>query len=200
MSPDERPVLVAYDGSPESQAAVRAGAVLMPGRPLLVVSVWEPGLAMMMTPPSDELSGLTSIPPSAETMATVDRAQRDHAADAAEAGAAIARELGAEAEPYAVPEERDIAETIAELAERRDAAAVVIGSRGLGRVKSRLLGSTSHGLLRRTQRPVLVVRDSEERQPPVAQQAVHRGGADQRRGRQGKARRGEDERPGLRAA
>src|SRR3954471_24800831 len=83
MSTDERPVLVAYDGSPESQAAVRAGAVLMPGRPLLVVSVWEPGLAMMMTPPSDELSGLTSIPPSAETMATVDRAQRDPAPGAA---------------------------------------------------------------------------------------------------------------------
>src|SRR4051795_6396800 len=92
MSPDERPVLVAYDGSPESQAAVRAGAALMPGRPLVVVTVWEPGLAMLMSPPSDELSGLPAIPPSAETMATVDRLQRDHAADAAEAGPGIARE------------------------------------------------------------------------------------------------------------
>src|SRR3954468_4703593 len=129
MSTDERPVLVAYDGSPESEAAVRAAATLMGGRSLVVVSVWEPGLAMMMTPPSDELSGLTSIPPSAETMATVDRLQRDHAAEAAEAGAAIARQLGATAEPYPVAEERDVSETIAQLAEHRDAAAVVVGSR-----------------------------------------------------------------------
>src|SRR3954468_8020168 len=126
MSTDERPVLVAYDGSPESQAAVRAGAVLMPGRPLLVVSVWEPGLAMMMTPPSDELSGLTSIPPSAETMATVDRLQRDHAAEAAEAGAAVAGQPGPAAEPYPVAQGRDVSETIPQLPEPRDPAAVVV--------------------------------------------------------------------------
>jgi nucleotide-binding universal stress UspA family protein len=37
----------------------------------------------------------------------------------------------------------------------------VVGSRGLGRVKARLLGSTSDGLLRSTNRPVLVVRTAE---------------------------------------
>ena len=159
MTTDERPVIVAYDGSEESQAAVRAAATLFTGRTLVVVSVWEPGLAMAMTAPSpDQLSGLTYIAPNPETMATVDRLERDRAADTAEAGAALARELGATVQAHPVPDELDVAETLAGVADERDAAALVVGSRGLGRVKSRLLGSTSQGLLHHTKRPVVVVR------------------------------------------
>ena len=55
-------------------------------------------------------------------------------------------------------EELNVVETIAGVAERREAAAIAVGSRGLGRVKSTLLGSTSEGLLRHTKRPVVVVR------------------------------------------
>jgi nucleotide-binding universal stress UspA family protein len=96
--------------------------------------------------------------PSPETIAATDRAQHDHAADIAAQGAELARSLGAEAEPYPVADDVDAAETIAAEAERLDAAVIVIGSRGLGRMKSRLLGSTSQGLLRHTRRPVIVVR------------------------------------------
>jgi nucleotide-binding universal stress UspA family protein len=35
---------------------------------------------------------------------------------------------------------------------------MVVGSRGLGGIKARLLGSTSRKLLQHTRRPVLVVR------------------------------------------
>jgi nucleotide-binding universal stress UspA family protein len=99
--------------------------------------------------------------PSPETIATTDRLQHDHAADTAAKGAEIARGLGAEAEPYPVADEVDAAETITAVAERLDAAVIVVGSRGLGRVKSRLLGSTSNGVLRHTRRPVIVVRAPE---------------------------------------
>jgi nucleotide-binding universal stress UspA family protein len=157
MSPDERPVLVAYDGSAEAQAAVRTAATVLSGRTLIVVSVWEPGLAIAMNSINDP-SGLAFATPSVETMATVDDVQRDHAADTARAGAELARRLGAKAEPLSVADEVNVAGTIASLADRHDACAVVVGSRGLGRVKAKLLGSTSHGLLRRTGRPVVVVR------------------------------------------
>ena len=80
---------------PESEAAVRAAAGLFSGRTLVVVSVWEPGLAMAMTSPPDGLSGLSYGTPDPETMAIVDRAQHEHATEAAEAGAVLARELGA---------------------------------------------------------------------------------------------------------
>jgi nucleotide-binding universal stress UspA family protein len=161
MSTDERPVVVAFDGSPESEAAVRAAAGLFSGRTLVVVSVWEPGLAMAMTSPPDGLSGLSYGAPSPETMAMVDRIHHERASEAAETGAALARELGAEAVPHSVPDEVDIAETVAGVADERDAAAVVVGTRGLGRVKSALLGSTSRGLMHHTRRPVVVVRAPE---------------------------------------
>ena len=161
MSTDERPVVVAYDGSPESEAAVRAAAGLFPNRRLVVVSVWEPGLAMAMTSPPDGLSGMSYAAPNPETMELVDRLQHDRATDTAEAGAALARELGAEAAPHPVPDDVDIGETLAGVADERDAAAVVVGTRGLGRVKSALLGSTSRGVMHHTKRPVVVVRAPE---------------------------------------
>jgi nucleotide-binding universal stress UspA family protein len=157
MGLDQRPVVVAYDGSAEAQAAVRTAAGLFAGRTLLVVSVWEPGLALALTSMSDP-SGLTfAPPPTPETMAAADEAQRDHAAGTARAGVELARQMGATAEPLSVADEVNVADTIASLADQQDACAVVIGSRGLGRVKAGLLGSTSQGLLHSTNRPVLVV-------------------------------------------
>jgi nucleotide-binding universal stress UspA family protein len=155
---DQRPVVVAFDGSDESEAAVREAAALFRDRTLVVVSVWEPALALAMTRSADDLSGLSSTAPDPETMAAIDGLQHDRATDTAAAGAELARTLGATVDPHAVAEELNIAETIAAVAERREAAAIVVGSRGLGRVKSALLGSTSQGLLHHTKRPVVVVR------------------------------------------
>jgi nucleotide-binding universal stress UspA family protein len=49
---------------------------------------------------------------------------------------------------------------ILRLASELEADLIVVGSRGLGRVKSAILGSTSRDVLARAGRPVLVVRDS----------------------------------------
>jgi len=150
-------VIAAYDGSPASEAALRAAATLFADRTIVVVSIWEPGLAMSMLTVPDP-TGFTYISPSQDEVATVDRAQEDHAAALAAAGAAIVRELGATAEPLPVGDNIDAGDAIAAIGEERDAAAIVVGSRGLGNVRSAFVGSTSKHLLSHTRRPVVVVR------------------------------------------
>jgi nucleotide-binding universal stress UspA family protein len=156
----EHPVVVAFDGSAQAQAAIRTAVSLFPQRRLVVVSVWEPGLALQMAGARD-LTGVGYVPPSTAEMETIDRVEREHATDAAEAGARLAQELGATAEAHPVADEADVAVTVAAIAEELDAATIVVGSRGLGGVKSRLFGSTSRELLQRTDRPVLVVKAPE---------------------------------------
>jgi nucleotide-binding universal stress UspA family protein len=126
----------------------------------VVTSVWEPGLAAAMASTTD-MTGIGYVAPTPEEMATVDRAQRDHATDAAETGARLARELGATADANPISEEGKIGETLAALADQLDAAAIVVGSRGLGAFKAGLFGSTSRDVLGHTKRPVLVVKTSE---------------------------------------
>jgi nucleotide-binding universal stress UspA family protein len=159
-APDARPVIVAYDGSEEAQTALREAVALFGHRPLIVASVWEPGLAMMtMMPPAGEPS--MGYMPDPDQVAAIDQAQSGHAGAVAEAGARLARELGATAEALSVPDAVNVAGTLVEIAEERDARAIVVGSRGLGGIKARVLGSTSRKLLHETHRPVLVVRTPE---------------------------------------
>jgi nucleotide-binding universal stress UspA family protein len=158
--PAPEPILVAFDGSTTAQAAVEAAARLFPSHRLVVTSVWEPGLAAAMASTTD-MTGIGYVAPTPEEMATVDRAQRDHATDAAETGARLARELGATADANPISEEGKIGETLAALADQLDAAAIVVGSRGLGAFKAGLFGSTSRDVLGHTKRPVLVVKTSE---------------------------------------
>jgi nucleotide-binding universal stress UspA family protein len=159
-APDVRPVVLAYDGSAEAENALREAVALFGHRPLIVASVWEPGLAMVtMTPPAGEPA--MGYMPDPEEMAAIDRAQSGHAGDVAEAGARLARELGATAEALSMADSASVAGTLIAIAEERDARAIVVGSRGLGGIKARVLGSTSRKLLHDTHRPVLVVRTPE---------------------------------------
>jgi nucleotide-binding universal stress UspA family protein len=156
MTEDARPVVAAFDGSPAAEAALRAAATLFGGRTVIVVSVWEPGLAMVsLTMP--DATGFTYIPPSPEDVATVDRVESDHAEAIAQAGARIVSELGATAIAKPVRDEVDVGETLAAIAEQEDAAVVVVGTRGLRGLRGAMVGSTSKKLLHGAHRPVLVV-------------------------------------------
>jgi nucleotide-binding universal stress UspA family protein len=154
MTADTRPVVVAFDGSPEAAEAVRTAATLFHDRLIVVATVWEPGIAMTATMvPAGDIGGTSYIQPTPDEIKAVDDVRHDHAKGAAEAGARVATD-----EALPVPDSSDVAGTIAAIVEERDAAVLVVGSRGMGRVKSALVGSTSRRLLHDARRPVLVVR------------------------------------------
>jgi nucleotide-binding universal stress UspA family protein len=158
MAPETAPVLIAYDGSDVSKAAIRRAAELFPERPALLATVWEPGLPAMAMGPPDALGMGAPVPPDPAIVEQVDRAQRDHATRVAAEGGELARSLGLAAEPHAVSDELDVADTLIHLARERGAAAVVVGSHGISGLRSRLLGGVSRKLLEHCDLPVLVVR------------------------------------------
>ena len=77
--------------------------------------------------------------------------------DVVEAGVAIAREAGFEADALLLAADRKTAELIAATADELDAPAIVIGQRGLSGLKSALLGSVSRDVVNAYHRPVIVV-------------------------------------------
>jgi nucleotide-binding universal stress UspA family protein len=151
------PVLIAYDGSEVARAAVRHSAELFPGHPTVLATVWEPGLAAVPVAPTDPM-GTGTMLPDPDTIEAVDHAQRDHASRVAGEGAELARSLGLTAEPHAVPDEVDVADTLIDLAHELSAAVVVVGSHGISGLRSRLLGGVSRRLIGHCDRPVLVIR------------------------------------------
>ena len=158
MVGEAAPVLIAYDGSEVSRAAVRRAAELFAGRPALLVTVWEPGLAAVALGMPDSM-GVGMLPPDPATIEAIDQVQREHAVTVAGDGAELARSLGLAAEPHAVPDELDVADTLIGIARERAAAVVVVGSHGITGLRSRLLGSVSRKLVEHCDRPVLVIRD-----------------------------------------
>jgi nucleotide-binding universal stress UspA family protein len=160
----EGPVLIAYDGSPAAQQAVLDSARLFGSCEVLVVTVWEEGLAYEgagAVMPTDAGSIAPLVDP--RVAREVDDATHQHAERVVEEGVALAKSHGLDAEALAVADEADVARTLLDLIDQRQAAAIVVGSRGLRGLRARLEGSTSRTLLKHAKCPVLVVHAPEDR-------------------------------------
>jgi nucleotide-binding universal stress UspA family protein len=156
------PILIAYDGSAAARTALEQAGALFASRRAIVLTVWEPGLNEFMLVPDATGMGTTMLPYDPAVVREVDRAGEDHAKDIANDGLALANTLGLAAEAEVARDVSDPAAAIVEAAEKHHAAAIVVGSRGLRGLRSKLLGSTSAELLRNARQPVIVVRHPED--------------------------------------
>lgn len=149
-------ILMSYDGSDDANAAIDRAAELMPGAETTVLTVWEPFADVMMRTGAFGFGGLGMI--GAYPDATgADEASEKGAQVRADEGAERARAAGLNARPRTAARNGAIAESILDAADDVDADVVVMGTRGLGGVKSFLLGSVSHAVVQHADRAVLVV-------------------------------------------
>jgi nucleotide-binding universal stress UspA family protein len=145
-------ILICYDGSADSKSAIERGGELLKGQPACVLTVWQPFIEVV----SRAYAGWGSAAGMLDQVA-IDKATFAHAEGLAEEGAQLARQAGLDAEPRTCSQFTTTAEAILTEAEAVGATAILIGSRGLGPVKSVFLGSVSNGVLHRADRPVMVV-------------------------------------------
>jgi nucleotide-binding universal stress UspA family protein len=146
------PILVCYDGSDDSKQAVARAAELFPGRPAVVLHVWEPLKEVAAVPPVPGLYGMLEA-----GLDEMDRAGTEISARTAAEGAEQARVAGLDAEPLSVSASGRAWRNILKIARERDAQAIVVGQRGIGGAERVLLGSVSTAVVHHADRPVLVV-------------------------------------------
>jgi len=149
-------ILIGYDGSADSQAAVDRAGELMPGQPATVLTVWEPFADVMARAGPGMLSW-----PEQGMLEEIDAASEHDARSRAEQGAERARRAGLCPRVRVGTRGATVAETILVAADDVDANVIVLGTRGLGGLKSLLLGSVSHAVLQHADRPVMVVPSPE---------------------------------------
>jgi len=147
MADDEKPVLIAYDGSDHAKQAIeQAGAELRMPRRAVVVAAYQPldalpfwGRPAAIVP--DDL---------------IEQAGKEAATTAAE-GAELASSAGFDASAT-VREEDSAWKAILAAAKEADAGIIVLGSHGRGTVGSAVLGSVATSVAHHADLPVMICR------------------------------------------
>jgi nucleotide-binding universal stress UspA family protein len=146
----DSPLLICYDGSEDAKHAIERASGLPRGRHAVVLTVWQPTV------------GLGSFASSGATENVLNYVELDRAAAELDGrivneGARIAQDAGMQAEAVAVEATGPVWKTILDIADRHDAATIVISSRGLTGLRSMLLGSVSTAVIHHADRPTLVI-------------------------------------------
>jgi nucleotide-binding universal stress UspA family protein len=151
----DRPVLFCYDGSDGSKAALVVAAELVTHpADAVVLTVWTPATILLARGGS---LGTAYVPNEGQ----LDEQEAAAAQRIADEGAEGARRRGYNASARIVEATESVAKAIADVADEIDAGLIVCGQRGLGFMRSALLGSVSHAISARAHRPVLIAPQHE---------------------------------------
>jgi nucleotide-binding universal stress UspA family protein len=145
------PLILCYDGSIDARNAIERAGRLFTGRRALVVTVWEPPAIPGSLGFAGETAGMYDL-------VELNRAAAETGGRLADEGVGLAQEAGLLAEPVAIEATGPLWKTIVEIADRDDAATIVMGSRGLTGLRAMLLGSVSSAVVHHADRPTLIVR------------------------------------------
>ena len=141
------PVVVAYDGSPDADRAVRTVAEVFQGRPVVIATAW---VKVTRLGPS-EIWTTASDP---ET----DAAGAKRADETAERGVQLARDCGvADASKRVESEGGRLWQSILDVADDVEASAIIVGATGHSAIAEKMLGSVSRAIAQHAERPVLIV-------------------------------------------
>jgi nucleotide-binding universal stress UspA family protein len=146
------PVLIGYDGYDEAAAAIRVAGRLLVSRTATVAYVWESLAARLL---HSDVQGLTGT--MREAADEFDAGEEARAHEVSAEGARLAGDGGFDAEPVVVRGKPKAWPSLLEIAGEREAAVIVVGTEGLGAVRSALVGSVSSGLLHHSRHPLLIV-------------------------------------------
>ena len=142
-------VVLTYDGSEDARRAIAVAGELLGGRPAVVVHV-----QIQIPPPM--IGAAPDGPAEDEAVVRYMEARSRRVLDEG-----VDRAAKAGFEPDGVNKLADgvagVWHAIIEVAKERDAELIVVGHRGLSRIKSALLGSVSNGVVHHSTVPVLTV-------------------------------------------
>jgi nucleotide-binding universal stress UspA family protein len=139
-------ILIATDGSPSAQEAVEVG--------LELAKEQGADVTFVHVTPAEEVRGGRG-----GAHALTHREEVDESETPLQAAGEAAEAAGVS---YALEHfSGETVETVNAFADTKEVDLIVVGNRGRNAVTSALLGSVSQGVLRRTSRPVLIVRSSK---------------------------------------
>ena len=156
-------LLIAYDGSPNADRAIRYAARFLQARVAHVVTAWEPGA--MSAPRVSSLAA--GMQPYLDTRAEieVDEALEREATETNARGVALATEWGLEATGTLVEADSTVWAALIAAADSLDADLLVTGTRGATGFKALLRSSVAERVLKHCHRPVFIVPAKCESEP-----------------------------------
>lgn len=147
--PAPGPVLLSYDGSESAVRAIGSAAELLTISEARVVHVWDSWVARApaLAGASGSVMGIA---------VELDEVADEQSTDISARGVEEAALAGVAATAISESAKGPVWRSLLDIGDRQQAAAIVLGSRGLGGI-SAALGSVSNGVVHHSQRPVFIV-------------------------------------------